>query len=77
MKTYTPNQIKECKQYLWFSVKEGYMGEEEAEDLLKREAWEEVYHLMNLGDYYANDMEERGDDSGKYESDLYERSKYN
>ena len=66
MKTYTPLQIKECKHYLWFSVKEGYISEDTEQDLLKRKAWEKVYQMMNLGDFYANEKKNWNDDASDY-----------
>jgi hypothetical protein len=55
MAKYTKEQIKECKDYLGFSVKEDYLDEDSALDLIRTENWEEVYHLMNEGNYYANE----------------------
>lgn len=55
---YTQAQIKECKDYLSLSVKEGYLDESTARDLVERKAWKEVYDMMSLGDFYAN--EEQG-----------------
>lgn len=54
---YTNEQIKECRHYLWFAVKEDYLDEDIAEDMEKREAWDEVYKMMDKGDVVVNDNE--------------------
>ena len=58
MKNYTKAQIKECKDYLGYSVKEGYLDEDVALDLIRTKNWDEVYHIMDMGDYYANQKPE-------------------
>ena len=57
MSKYNAKQIKECKDYLNLSVKEGYLSEDSAQDLIRTENWDEVYHQMDMGDYYANQKE--------------------
>ena len=46
--------IKELKQYLSYGVKEGYIDEDYARDLVKRKAWKEVLDLMGRGDAYED-----------------------
>jgi len=54
-KKYSPEQIKECKDYLNFSVKEGYLDEDSAQDLIRTENWYAVYHMMDEGDFYETE----------------------
>ncbi len=54
---YTKDQITECKDYLGYGVKEGYISEDICQDIIKRKAWNEVYEMMAIGDDYANDNE--------------------
>ena len=42
MRTYTPEQIKECKDYLGYCVKEGGLDMSESEEIIKNK------------DYYIN-----------------------
>ena len=55
MTKYTKAQVEECKNYLNFSVEEGYLDEDAAQDLIRTKNWFAVYHMMDEGDYAAND----------------------
>ena len=47
---YTPEQIEECKRYLSYGAKNNHFDEDFCEDIIEREAWDEVYELMAKGD---------------------------
>ena len=61
---HTPEQIKECKDYLGLCVKEGYMDTPEAEEIIKKKDWKKVYYYMDKAESMANDNEyqERAED---------------
>jgi hypothetical protein len=55
---YSDKHIAECIAYLQFSVKNGNISEEQANELIKKKDWKAVYDLMDKGDAIAN---EKGD----------------
>lgn len=54
MKKYNQNQIDEFLFYLGYSVKEGLLEPEIANEIVEREDWQEVEKMMFRGDLYAN-----------------------
>lgn len=53
------NPYQDCIDYLWYGVKEGYIDEQYAEELIANEDWDTVYGMMEAGEEYANsDIEE-------------------
>lgn len=53
-KKYTKKQIQEFIDYLGLAVKEGYVDESFAHEVIRHKAWGEVEEYMAKGDYYAN-----------------------
>ena len=61
---YSDAHIKECIDYLNFSVKEGNLDCDTADDIVRRKAWKEVYDMMDKGDFYANEDESEEQENG-------------
>lgn len=51
---YKAEHIKECKDYLNYSVKHGFMDEDMAQEMIDEKDWKAIYDLMDEGDYIMN-----------------------
>jgi hypothetical protein len=44
-------EVEEYKEYLQYSVKEGYIDADEAEEIINKGEWERVKYMMDMSDY--------------------------
>jgi len=51
---YTKEQIKECISYLGYGVKEGYIDESAAQEIIRKKDWKYVYEMIDRADAYAD-----------------------
>lgn len=58
---YSDAHIEECIDYLGEAVKEGYIDQEVADELIAKKDWAIVYEMINKGDGRANDNERQND----------------
>ena len=54
---YKLEHIKECKDYLNYSVKHGFMDEDMAQEMIDKKDWKAIYDLIDQGDFLANQKE--------------------
>ena len=54
---YNEKQINELIDYLGECVKESYLSEESALELILTKNWKEIDKMREMGDAYANDPE--------------------
>ena len=55
---YKLEHIKECKDYLNYSVKHGFMDEDMAQEMIDKKDWKAIYDLIDQGDFLT---EKEGD----------------
>lgn len=53
-KNYTIGEIQDLFDWLGFNIKEGYIDEEIAEELLETKNYKEIERLRDMADMYSN-----------------------